>query len=124
MTFDTFTSLLAQCKPDAIAIGPHGRMTNTRCKMAVCLKFSPNGKVYEYTGSYEQVLARFGGDREWAVGRAVYGTDGRILGHETVARFWTKEEAEEALPAIAAEHDNLADAWGYDRREHIVLRQR
>ena len=57
MTFKQFESLVKTNRPDLI-VHPHGAVMGNGVKIAV--QFKPNGKLYNYAGSYVQVLNRLG----------------------------------------------------------------
>lgn len=109
MTFDTFSQLLAELKPGAVAY-PHGALAYTdnrtrRHSQTVGIAFTEGGKVYEYRGTYTDILKRFGGGPKFAVWSEV------CHGGE----FWTMEDALIGLAEAQARDDALV-AQGWDSK--------
>ena len=58
MTLHQFEALLLSKKP-AASVAPHNTCHGPNYRR-VSIAFTPGGKLYEYTGSYGAILARFG----------------------------------------------------------------
>ena len=59
MTFNKFESLFLAKYPEG-KVFKHGEFAQTERNKKVAVVFNGNGKVYEYYGAYEDILARVG----------------------------------------------------------------
>ena len=55
MTFKRFQEVVKKHYPQAV-VYHHGEIACNRNKLAVSIEFTPGGRVYQYSGSYEAVL--------------------------------------------------------------------
>jgi len=59
MTFQRFEEIFKTKYPDATAV-MHGKFGGTDRNNKVAIYFKPDGKVYEYSGAYEDILCKLG----------------------------------------------------------------
>ena len=102
MTFQEFEKLLHSVKPGATA-APHGAYRNGSTKQCVSIKFTPDGKLYDYRGSYAEILAKFGCEPQWYA----YNHTG-----ECIAREWSEEEARRKSQKWLDDYESHRPSWG------------
>ena len=113
MKYTEFISRLKEARPDIIKVTAHAGYRDSRNKNSVGIVFKPDGKVYEYTGSYTDILEQLGILRQWAV--AGYG--------EVLARYYTEAEAQKRAEQERAQEQRMeAAGWG-KAREITVSRK-
>lgn len=114
MQYKEFTARLLAAQPDIFKVTPHAGYMDSRDKRAVGIVFVPDGKVYEYTGSYTDILERLGVRREWQVIRM-----GEILG-----LYYTEAEAQARIEKERAQEKSLETAgWGKAREITVNHKQ-
>lgn len=60
MTFNSFVTILAACRPDVHAHAPHMRGNDAAYTGKVMITFGASSKAYCYSGSYAEVLKKLG----------------------------------------------------------------
>ena len=87
MVHTRFVELLRQKYPLCVVASAHGAVSGARTATAVTITFSPDGKGYDYSGSYTAILTQLGIRPEWCV----------VAGSAVLARYYTEAEARSAV---------------------------
>jgi len=110
MNYRRFTELLRSryAESELDTASQHGGFANARTKTAVSIVFQPGGKVYDYAGSYTDILEQLGIMREWVL----------LRNGEPEQWYYTEMEANSQVEIRQAQADkfrasNLERGW-YD----------